>query len=506
MKANNSLYSLVHALTPNEKRYFKRFSILHSEKKEGRIYLEIFECLVQQPHYDGDALQRVMEEIGYAGQLAVAKNYLQKLILKTMRNYRADRNVKVKLREMIMDAEFLEEKQLFPQAYKKLTQALKLARKQELKLFELEIINQMRWLVKEKQLDKGKESIKQLIAEADLAAQHLMTEQAYFKVFDQVMLFQMGEVKLRGLSDREGLQQMVEDPFLTQPSPGLSFQANHLCHLANGFSQQLLGDDEAARNHFQDCVAHWDRHLWQKDSNPIKYQRLLVILLHSCWLVQDFQRFPEYLEKLSQGSSSTPQGRFSLERNIHFYQLLYCLNTHAFAEGIQQVDKVLRFLKESEMQLTLTWRMGFLYNSFLVCFLSGALEKAGQLLVALNSLGKSGNRSDVQRSMRLFALLLAYEKGDMDLLAYQYRSTRKYFKDKGYLFSFEKILFSCLRALINTPPGNAHKLIFQEALTELGKVPPEDSKPNESHEIVTWLRSQAIGVSMLEILSKSRRS
>ena len=54
---NDVVFSLIKSMTQSEKRYFRRYSTLHSETKENR-YVQLFNYMDGAKHYDASALKR----------------------------------------------------------------------------------------------------------------------------------------------------------------------------------------------------------------------------------------------------------------------------------------------------------------------------------------------------------------------------------------------------------------------------------------------------------------
>ena len=417
-----------------------------------------------------------------------------------MRAFRSEKNIRIRIREMLMDAEFLEEKMLFEQSAKVLLRASRLAEQYELKLFQLEINDHLRWVVKEKEAKKDAGAIAELVRKNDEVTRQLLNEQSYFELFDRVMLLQARELSLRNNSQQEAIESLLNEQILSSPDKALGFQAKHFYTLIHGFANQLLGQDDEALPYFEAARKHWETSPHQMKLSPRKYQRILVILLHGYWLKGDMSRFPEVLEKLRNSSTRSNHQDFSLRRELYFYEQLYFLNTHRFEEGLQSIYRVRKFLKEAGTQLTFPWIIGFLYNSLILAFLSGELKLTGRLVNEIYNLERSHKRKDVQRSIRLFRLILAYEQEDLERLGHLYRSTRKYFRDGDMLLPFEESFFNCFHQILNQPTG-AHQNIFQECLETLTPVAEKKGSPSGAKEIIFWLHSKVSGRSIRQVIA-----
>lgn len=106
MKANDKLFSLIKSLNQSEKRYFKRFSKLYSSSKKNN-YLKLFEFIDKSKFYDVSEIRRKFKNDKFSVNLSVTKDYLYKLILKSMRSYHDTENPENILLTELMDVNFL---------------------------------------------------------------------------------------------------------------------------------------------------------------------------------------------------------------------------------------------------------------------------------------------------------------------------------------------------------------------------------------------------------------
>lgn len=101
---------MVHSLSKSEKRYF---SMHYAGEK---VYQRLFDLIEKQEHYDENALVDKLN----LGQIHVYKNYLYRLILKSLRSFHAERSEGMILFNHLQNFEILYEKGLLKQAKKTL--------------------------------------------------------------------------------------------------------------------------------------------------------------------------------------------------------------------------------------------------------------------------------------------------------------------------------------------------------------------------------------------------
>jgi transcriptional regulator with XRE-family HTH domain len=90
MKKTDELFILIKSLSTSEKRYFRRFSKLHSDSASGN-YTKLFEAIDKMEDYNEHQIKLKFKQEKFAKQLGVTKLYLKNLIIRALRNYYEDK-------------------------------------------------------------------------------------------------------------------------------------------------------------------------------------------------------------------------------------------------------------------------------------------------------------------------------------------------------------------------------------------------------------------------------
>lgn len=114
------LHQIIKSLSQTEKRYFKVFA---SSFRTKSAMLRLFDIMDGAEDYDAKDIRK---RSGIKN-LVETKSALRKLVLRAMRNYHEEKNIKQQLRNSLSDIEFLERKNLSSEAYKEIHKAKKLA-------------------------------------------------------------------------------------------------------------------------------------------------------------------------------------------------------------------------------------------------------------------------------------------------------------------------------------------------------------------------------------------
>ena len=143
MMKKEALFVLIKSLSRNEKRYFKLFC---TRETSGENYRKLFDTIDKQEIYDDKKIKERFKEEKFCRQLHVTKNYLQKIILKSLRNFHSEFSKDAELKELLRNIEILYNKELYAHCEIELKKADAIARKYEINSGLVEVQNWQRKL------------------------------------------------------------------------------------------------------------------------------------------------------------------------------------------------------------------------------------------------------------------------------------------------------------------------------------------------------------------------
>ena len=146
MKPSNELFKLVKSLSKSEKRFFKLSSSLQAGEKN---YIKIFDFIDAQKEYDEEALKDEFKNEVFVKHLSSEKNYLYKLILKSLRNFYSEDSPGSILKLEIKNIEILFSKALYKECEKYIQRVKELAKSTEDFYYWNEIISWEKWLIED---------------------------------------------------------------------------------------------------------------------------------------------------------------------------------------------------------------------------------------------------------------------------------------------------------------------------------------------------------------------
>jgi hypothetical protein len=138
MKQSSDLFELIKSMDRNEKRYFRLYASL---QKGSKNYIELFNAIDKQKQYDEHLLRRKYHKEKFISQLAFTKNYLYKLLMKSLINYREENSADSKIHSLISQCKILFGKALYRQYFKTIIRAKEFAIEHERFGYYLQILD-----------------------------------------------------------------------------------------------------------------------------------------------------------------------------------------------------------------------------------------------------------------------------------------------------------------------------------------------------------------------------
>src|SRR5438105_4276010 len=112
MIESDDLFRLIHALSMQEKRHFKIFAKSSYTRQGENNYIRLFDAVGKQKKYNEKKIKEKFHRETFIKHYASEKKYLYAMIQRSLRNYHSETNADVKIKELLIDAEVLFEKNL----------------------------------------------------------------------------------------------------------------------------------------------------------------------------------------------------------------------------------------------------------------------------------------------------------------------------------------------------------------------------------------------------------
>lgn len=224
MARKDLLTELINSLSVNEKRYFSLFSSVSPGEQN---FKKLFKALEGETAYDS---KKIQQKLGHTRMnIAYEKGYLQKVILKSLRNYNEDATDEIALHASLIDIEILFNKQQYQLAVALTKKALRDAERKEKFAFQLQLIGwEKRCMIRMGEYDFFEKQFAQVLnREQELIA--LLENFSQYRTLQYYMLAlvsRKGNVTRAG--DRKKFEAIMKHPLMKSAALAKSFLAKLL--------------------------------------------------------------------------------------------------------------------------------------------------------------------------------------------------------------------------------------------------------------------------------------
>lgn len=164
MKPSDNLFILIQSLSKSEKKYFKRFCRLYSSDKKNN-YIKLFDYIENQTFYDEIKLKQYFQKENFSKHLSVIKDYLYKLILKSLVLQRSSAELAYELKESVMECDILVSRGMYNQSRKRIKKTKEILNKYGYNLLLLELLSIEKYTINNLNKYQKKSVLDQIIDE-----------------------------------------------------------------------------------------------------------------------------------------------------------------------------------------------------------------------------------------------------------------------------------------------------------------------------------------------------
>lgn len=461
MANSDKLFELIKSLTKHEKIYFKRFA--RSNKDSNKKYIRLFDAIAVQKEYDEQKIRQKFKNEQFVKQLPVAKDYLFKMIMKSLRIY-DDFNPTIyfSLQQMLHDINILYDKALYHSCEKIIEKAKKIAKHTEQFASLSTILNFERKII----LSRGENSQNVGRLQTILKAQTTALEQKkntilFRNLFDNFSVISINSMTVHDNEKRKQIDKLLGNPLLRSVDNAKSFLSKlYFFNIHHLYNKQL-------RNRPQSYIYSTNAvNLFERPENKqfvSEYKEryceaLINLVIDQAWLMKE-KEFNETKSKISLLLTKYSELKTIIFPRTYIAQSLLYELLGKFDQVIPLVDKFEKEFKQFAGEIP-KGRLTIVYSNFSTSYMG-----LGDYKNALYWLNKVLNETpkellvDFYRASRILELIIHYELGNTELLESLTRSTHRYLAQRGDLFKFEKTLIHFIG--IKSPKINNQQQLIQ---------------------------------------------
>lgn len=511
MNSSKNLFELIRSATPAEKRHFRLFSGIQGGEKQ---YMELFDQLEivvssavspeNYPVFESQVKQSLSEkEKIKPSHFPVIKSYLYNQLLQSLRVSKEDRpGPESRICLWTREAELLEEKGLYGQAYTRLEKARRLAEKYEKHYLLVEILDRLIKLNNDHPADKRwYDKYEFYENEKARTIENLQVESGYKRIYyESLALF---KAKADVENSMEKLTQKLAHPWLETPEKAQTFNAQ--IYLYSTLSFRFLQESNQERMiYFQKKVIQtWEQYEHMIEDNLTRYKIAIYNYLIYSHSIMPWQEFHAYIENyknplkkspanLSQGSPDDQIADFQRLTQLEF---IYLLNTGQIEKSMVLTYEVEARLSDPVFEAKL--RPGSLawirFSCFLSFFFTEQYRESLDRLEKIRSMA-SGQRNDVKLVANLLGLIALFELNLDDRIQDHNAAAALYQLKKSATYRhFEKLVFNHLKKLRQAQynPALLRKQLekFDQAFDEF-ETANAGLKIDGKDEVKIWLKAK----------------
>ena len=308
-KPSDHIFRLIHAMTPAEKRYFKRHFA-----SEQSVLTHLFDFINKMKSYDEQLIKQSFED-NVARNFKVYKVQLFELLMDSLQAFGSNKNVKTKIRRGLEEVDILLDKQLYDLAADRLKRLKRLCLKYEEFSYLIELAYK-EFFVHHITIDQIGISDHPVFQEVEAYLQKLKNHNQLTFLGHQLM------DKIRKISlgidsiEKSYFEKILADKKVQQASESLPFQTKLTQNTILSFVATYLEDKKLLEESKRNNVALFEAQPHFKKTMAFQYIAVMRNYLNYCIEEKQYQFVPDLLRKATTYAQSNPNMAVHL---IHFY-------------------------------------------------------------------------------------------------------------------------------------------------------------------------------------------
>jgi len=509
----SKLFELIQSLSKSEKRYFKLFANQHVIGEKNN-YVEIFEAISRQSHYNEDILTRKFKGRSLLKHFSSEKVYLYNLILKSLRVYHANISAGAKIRALMLDLEILYSKGLYLHCNKLIIKGKQLAVKYDKHMQVLELISwENRIMITTKSFDKPMRSRKEIFTEANDMVDRIGEAVKFMEIHQHIFSFHIEKLFVRRKKDLAEIDTYFKEYFSKLEPDKLPYNSAMSYYNSNLLYAHINAQFDKHNFYSEKILALYEQHPHQIDEALTLYIINLSNHMISCVGLGQYEKSLEVISqirKLPDKMNLSTVGtlyKFTKHRTYSMELSLYLVTAH-FKEAKALATKLENDLGSFRNNLTGVEIVTLYYKFACVHISLGEYNDAIKWLNTVFNEEEGSPNPNFYIICKLLELMVHYDMGDTDFLEYLVRSVYRYLLKKKSPHKFE-ILF--LKFVRDKMPAMRTKqeliFAFQELKADVLKLmeDPFERVVLEYFDFISWLDSKIENKPFMEIAERNAK-
>lgn len=501
MTISDDLFQLIKSMSKAEKGYFKKMAN-RNVRGEKNNYVRLFEAIDKQKGYDEAKILKKLRNHAFAQRLSTEKNYLYKLILKSLNGYYAEKSADAAVREQIGYIKTLRDKKLMDLAFKQIKKTKKLAYKYEFYDYLVKIIGIEASLFLVCVPAQAEELEQAYLTEKRTLLEKLKILTDYEELYMQVAWLQEKSASIKRKQQRQRAQEFLDNPLLNGEQKAIdAFPIQLLYYASLSISYELVGNLPKAYQAAKSCTDLWEQAPHFIKEYPSRYRNTLQGLAFKCYYMQKAKVLKNTIEKLRQLPMVSTFDEVQIFEMTYGLELAFYFMVGDFGVFKNVLERLKNKLTHYGELVRPTSRLTFYYNLAFGAFVFEQYAEALDWINRYFDLKGKETRDDIYYKALWLNLLIHYELGNLNLLESLHRAAYRYLHKKQTIYRFERALLQLLKKLLNVVSKKQKKQLFLDFEDELNTIAEEKSELQAMYatEIRTWVKSHILDKSFSEV-------
>ena len=483
MKPTKELFDIIKSMTGSEKRYFK---LSASMQKGNKNYIKLFDAIDSQKTFDENEIKSKFRNESFIRNLTVTKNYLSKLIFKSLIYYQNERSTDAKLNNILSRCKLLNEKGLYKQFFKAIKAGKELAYKTEKFSYLLEFIDIEKYIMKKEEI--GKKDMNAVYDEEVNILEIIKNINFYKRAVSN--LFRLS--RTTGSIRDNATEIQINNILHTDKSENEinSVRARESYYLAKILKNKLKGN-------YQEAIEYCKKRYDLISNHPLIFNESIVepkldsleFYISSALKLKNFSQAKRIFKKYKVISAKLSMDKINQAISDFEIKLVSAIEANDTKASDKLIPDIEKFLTANEGKVLINSENYFRYNIARYYFMTGDYDKA---LKSINNFAGSRylkSTPEFESYLKLLNILIHYELGNYKLLKYLIPSAKKFLSGKKKLFKFESMVLNGINNLIKLSNANSIKERFRIFYEDALKLRKDRFEKNafEYFDLLKWI-------------------
>ena len=439
MAKKGNLFYLIKSLNKAEKRYFNIFCF---NNKVSKNYLKLFETISRQNEYDEVAIRKKFKGQTFLKQLHVAKNYLNQLILKSLRNYHSKISKQAEIKDLLRNIEILFSKELFDQCQYEIQKAESMAEN-----FEdyASLITIQKWK-RRLSFTIGKNNPEQI-------QEILNREKEAIEALDRINRYWVLTNNIFDYSN-DSENKLSRHPLMRTQRKKESMTTKVLHHHIMYSYLVINGKAEEGYDHLSELVEYLEQFPERLSNDPSPYVTALNNKIGYLIRAKKFDNVYPLLEKVRGIPTKyklQSESKFSVKLKLRTYniELEMYRDTRNFSKGVQLIKEIEAFLQTHKKSIPQEYYLLLWYQFANIYFMKKEYHASMKYVNEITGTRFGDSVNDLERYARLLNLMIHLNLDNIIVLKYAVEGCRRFLRKVKKVHEFEKVLLRFFSKICN---------------------------------------------------------